>query len=124
MTAEYPMSSRTELLSVVARRLHEEFPAVAGDQVVRCVQIAREFAKSSSEFSAGPGGDPEAYAVFVETQARNYLAKFEAIRTRAPVPPSSTVIELGTTTVVELGAAERRRPGRHRRGSKTSNAVA
>jgi hypothetical protein len=141
MTAEYALSSRTELLSGVVRRLHEEFPAVASDQVVRCVQIAREFVKSSLDPSAMSAADPSEYVSVVEAQARSYLAKFQAIRTRSAAPAPVAVTDPTATTlpapavdaptvvtptvvdanVIELGAAERRRAGRHRRFSGVVN---
>jgi hypothetical protein len=140
MTAEYALSSRTEF-SVVVRRLHEEFPAVASDQVVRCVQIAKEFVKSSLDPSAMSASDPTEYVNVVEAQARSYLAKFQAIRTRTATPAAVAVTDPTATTlpapavdaptvvapssndadVIELGAAERRRAGRHRRLSGLVN---
>jgi hypothetical protein len=114
MSAAYSLSSRTELLAAVVRRLHSEFPAVAADQVVRCVQIARESAKSEYPSEAA-AADPTAYVDLIETQARSYLAKFQAIRTKSPVP--------SRTTVIELGAAERRQSGRHRREISPSTAL-
>lgn len=114
MTAEYSLSSRTELLAVVVRRLQAEFPTVARDQVVRCVQIARESARLADP-SATLAADPTSYVNVVETQARHYLAKFQAIRAKSPVPLSPTVIE--------LGAAERRHAGRHRRETDMSSAL-
>jgi hypothetical protein len=122
MSTEYSLPSRNEMLAHVVRQLHAEFPAVASDQVVRCVQIARESAKSVDP-SAASAPDPTAYVDLVETQARNYLAKFEAIRAGSTPPPNPTVVDL-SPTVVELGAAEGRRRGRHRRNANASHAVA
>jgi hypothetical protein len=85
--------------------------------------------------------DPTEYVNVVEAQARSYLAKFQAIRTRtaAPTPvavtdPTATTlpapaVDVPTvvapaavdTNVIELGAAERRRAGRHRRFSGVVN---
>jgi hypothetical protein len=115
MSAAYSLSSRSELLAAVVRRLHSEFPSVAADQVVRCVQIARESAKSEYPSEAA-AADPSAYVNLIETQARSYLAKFSAIRAKAPVPATARA------TVIELGAAERR-SGRHRREINTSNVL-
>jgi hypothetical protein len=112
MSAEYSLSTRPELMALVVRRLHAEFPAVAADQVVRCVQIARDAVKSANPAEAS-ATDPTAYVNIVETQARHYLAKFQAIRAKSPLPPQPTIIE--------LGAAERQRSGRHRRGINVSN---
>jgi hypothetical protein len=109
MTVDYSMASRTEMLAGVVRRLHAEYPEMAGDQVVRCVQVARESAKTATGLQSE---DPTALVNVVETQARNYLAKLQAIRSGSPLPPNPTV--------VELGAAERRRPGRHRRDASAS----
>ena len=47
MSAEQPLATRSELLALVVRGLHAEFPTVAADQVVRCVQIARDEVKSA-----------------------------------------------------------------------------
>jgi hypothetical protein len=114
MSAAYSLSSRTELLGIVVRRLHSEFPAVAADQVVRCVQIARESVKSAYPSEAA-AADPTAYVNLVETQARSFLAKFQAIRAKAPLPAMPTVIE--------LGAAERSHTGKHRREISTSTSL-
>jgi hypothetical protein len=106
MSAEYALTTRSELLALVVRRLHAEFPTVAADQVVRSVQIARDAAKSANPTEAA-AADPTAYVNIVETQARHYLAKFQAIRAKSPLPR--------VPTVIELGAAERQQSGRHRR---------
>jgi hypothetical protein len=107
MTGDYSLSSRTELLADVVRKLLAEYPDMPRDQVVRCVQIAREAAKSA---------DVNPNLAVIETQARNYLAKLHAIRTKAPLPPNPTVVELGTV--------EHRRRGRHRRDLNARSAIA
>jgi len=118
MSAEQPLATRSELLALVVRGLHAEFPTVAADQVVRCVQIARDEVKSAYPTEAA-AVDATKFVSIVETQARLYLAKFQAVRAGAQVsPPPPTV-----TAVIELGAAERRRFGRHRRETGASKAL-
>jgi len=82
------------------------------------VQIARDEVKAAHPAEAA-AADAAGFVGIVETQARLYLAKFEAVRAGAqvsPPPPSAP-------KVIELGAAERRRFGRHRRDAGTSKAL-
>jgi len=118
MSTEQPLAARSELLALAVRRLHLEFPTVAADQVVRCVQIARDEVKSAHPGEAA-AVDATGFVGIVETQARLYLAKFEAVRAGAQVSPPSPSVP----TIIELGAAERWRFGRHRREAGAPKAL-
>jgi hypothetical protein len=117
MTSEYSLSgsswsARTEWLADVVRRLVAEFPDISRDHIVRSVQIARDAVKSAN---LSTNNDSLGYVDLTETQARLYLAKFQAIRTGSPLPVASTVIELD---------AVEGRGGRHRREHRPLNATA
>jgi hypothetical protein len=113
MSVDYSLpSSRTEMLAVVVRRLEAEFPTMPRDQVVRCVQVARDAARGA-DASDLPLTDPAAFVAAVEGQARGYLTEIQAVR-----KPSAAI------TVVDLHGADHRRMGRHRRTTSGSNAVA
>jgi len=113
MSVDYSLpSSRTEMLAVVVRRLEAEFPSMPRDQVLRCVQVARDAARDADGGGASLT-DPLTFVDAVESQARGYLNEIQAVRR-----PSVT------TGVVDLHGAEHRRLGRHRRTTSGSNAVA
>jgi hypothetical protein len=115
MSVDYSLpSSRTEMLAVVVRRLEAEFPTMPRDQVVRCVQVAREAARADA--SSISLTDPSKFAAAVESQARGYLTDIQAVRKRSA--------SQAATGVVDLNGADRRRLGRHRRTTSGSNAVA
>jgi hypothetical protein len=111
MSVDYSLpSSRTEMLADVVRSLEAEFPAMPRDQVLRCVQVARDAARHA-DASDLPLTDPMAFVATVESQARGYLTEIQAVR-----KPGAAA------NVVDLQRAEHRRLGRHRRTSG-SNAI-
>jgi hypothetical protein len=110
MSAGYGFSASTpELLAGVVKRLEAEFSTMPRDQVVRCVQMAREPAKEAS-------GDPGAFANIVEALAGDYLAKIHAMRTKTELPPPRHVVQLNGVEAAEP-------PGRHAAEPTTGTTV-
>jgi hypothetical protein len=125
MAPGYEFASRpAELLVLVVKRLESEFPDTPSDQVVWCVQVAREPAKSASV-------DPAAYANIVEVLARGYLTKIQSIRAKpeqvpeqAAPPPTveDTTPSVPRPTIdLEAPAGESRSPWRRREARHRSS---